>query len=291
SARQDDFAQNPMVTGRFQLSVTPEDADLVYVSESGPPDPAQAAKLDGRIYETAAPAVWFLAVDSKAVARTGEVCEWRAPIRVKPDVKRVSGGYRITLLATPRAARIRATFDGSDPRTGPEVSEGEIAAPRDAVKLRVVAEYGGRFSEEETAPLGSSAGGKANGSGRPVRPPLKPDMPARRTSRFEPKDTATAFAALARLAKLPEARVHGGSVELTGSRGEGDFVTLRFGSDTPIAAETLETMVKRLAEVLGVAAPTVKLRLEEIDFPSGRELMTFCDAEGEDFDRIEWQQD
>ena len=30
-----------METGRFQINVTPEDADIVYVSESGPPEPAK----------------------------------------------------------------------------------------------------------------------------------------------------------------------------------------------------------------------------------------------------------
>ena len=104
TARQDDFASNPMTTGRFQINVTPEDADTIYVSESGPPDPATAAKLDGRAYETAAPAVWFLAVDSKGGAKTGDPCEWRAPIRVKPDVIRVSGGFRVA-LPPPRALR------------------------------------------------------------------------------------------------------------------------------------------------------------------------------------------
>ena len=42
TARQDDFAQDPMTTGRFLVNVTPEDADIIYVSESGPPDPGSA---------------------------------------------------------------------------------------------------------------------------------------------------------------------------------------------------------------------------------------------------------
>ncbi len=150
TARQDDFASNPMTTGRFQINVTPEDADTIYVSESGPPNSATAAKLDGRVYETAAPAVWFLAVDSKGGAKTGDPCEWRAPIRVKPDVTRVSGGFRIALLATPRAAKIRASFDGSDPRVAQEVPHGEMDAPHGATRLRVIAEVDGQFSEEET---------------------------------------------------------------------------------------------------------------------------------------------
>jgi hypothetical protein len=290
SARQDDFAQDPMTTGRFQVNVTPEDADIVYVSESGPPVPKTAQKLDGRVYETAAPAVWFLGVDSKGIAATGDVCEWRAPIRVKPDVKRVSGGYKVALAAIPRAAVIRATFDGSDPRTGPEVGT-EIDAPKGATRLRVVAEVGGQFSQEETAPLQAgmdNAGGRDSNKPKPV---LRPDASAIMTSRFEPKDTAAAFSALDRLAKIPQARVLSGTVELNGMRSEADFLTLRLGRDVPLGADNLDRLVKVLATMLNAEAPTVKLRLDGIAFPSGRDLTQFCDATGEDFDRVEWKQD
>ena len=204
-----------METGRFQINVTPEDADVVYVSESGPPDPAKAAKLSGRVYETAAPAVWFLADDSKGIAAA---FEWRAPVRVRLDVKRVSGGHRIALAAIPRAAMIRATFDGSDPRQGAEVAPGESDAPNGAKQLRVVAEVDGVFGQEESVPLGGGLEEGPAGGDRPAKPKASPklDAPALLASRFEPKETASAFSALDRLAKIPEAKVYGGSVELNG---------------------------------------------------------------------------
>ena len=292
AARQDDFAPNPMTSGRFQINVVPEDADIVYVSESGPPDPAKGTKLDGRTYETAAPAVWFLAVDSKGVARTGDACEWRAPIRVKSEVRRVSGGFKIALAAIPRAAVIRATFDGTDPRRGAEMPHGEIDAPQEAERLRVVAEIGGQFSEEDITPL--HAGLADAGAGRLTPPPkaaMKPDAPTTMTSKFEPKDTAAAFAALDRLGKTPGAKVLGGSVELNGGRLEHDFLNLRLGRDVPIPAQDIDRVVKDLLTLLASAAPMVKLTLYGISFPSGRELMAFCDACGEDFDRVLWQQD
>jgi hypothetical protein len=225
------------------------------------------------------------------VARTGEAYEWRAPIRVKPDVTRVSGGFKIALAAIPRAAVIRATFDGSDPKTGPEVPCGEIDAPKDAKKLRVVAEVNGQFSNEETAAL--VTGVSDAGGGRPTPPAaeLKPDFPAMMTSRFEPKDTAAAFAALDRLAKSPGVKVFGGTVELNGERSEADFLTLRLGRDVAVSATALDQKVKELVELLSAPAPTVKLRLDGIACPSGRELMIFCDASGEDFDRVTWKQD
>ena len=291
TAHQDDFAQDPMVTGRFQVNVTPEDADIVYVSESGPPDPSRAQRLDGRIHDTAAPAVWFLGVDSKGVAKTGDVCEWRAPIRVKPDVKRVAGGYKIALAAVPRAATIRATFDGSDPKAGPEVPHGEIDAPNGATQLRVIAEVSGQFSREETAPLSTGANEPGGRTFTPPKAALKPDSPAIMTSQFDPKDTAAAFSALDRLGKIPGAKVFGGIVDLNGARLEGDFLTLRMGKELPMGADQLDRIVKELTQLLAAPAPTVKLRIDGIAFPSGRDLMAFCDAAGLDFDRVEWKQD
>jgi hypothetical protein len=289
SARLDDFAPNSLETGRFQIIVSPEDADIVLVSEGGPPDPANAKRLDGRVYETEAAAVWFLAVDSKGIAKTGDVCEWRAPIRVKPDVKRVSGGHRVCFLVSPRSAVVRATFNGSDPKSGPTV-ELEIDAPDGATQLRAVAEINGQFSQEESAPL---RGVKDSGDGRynPTDSVLKLDAPATMTSRFEPRDTAASFSALDRLAKTPDAYVLGGSIDLNGGRLAGDYMTLRLGQDVKVPAAELDTLVKTLVEKLNAPAPTLKLRLDGIAFPSGRELSAFCDAVGEDFDRVTWVQE
>jgi hypothetical protein len=205
---------------------------------------------------------------------------------VKPDVRRVSDGYRVSVLVIPRGATIRATFDGTDPKTGPVVSD-EIEAPAGATQLRVVAEMNGQFSEEESDRL---ADGLREGPTTPEKP-LKPDAPARLTSRFEPKDTAGAFSALDRLAKTPGARVHGGSVELSGGRSEGDHLTLRMGKDVPLGAGDLDSLTKTLVDLLHAEAPTLKLRLDGIAFSSGRELRAFCDAVGEDFARVTWTQD
>jgi hypothetical protein len=283
TVRLDDFAQDPIVTGRFQINVAPEDADIIHVSESGPPDPNIAKRLDGRVYETTAAAAWFLGVDSKGVAATGDPCEWRAPIRVKPDVKRVSGGYKVSFAVIPRGATIRVTFDGSDPKAAPAAGA-EVDAPKGATRLRVVAEINGQFSQEESAPL-------QTGVEEAPREPLKPDAPAVMTSRFEPKDTAAAYSALDRLAKIPGARVCGGTVELNGSRSEADFLTLRLGRDVPLAATDLDRVVKELAALLSAEAPTLKLRLDGIAFPTGRDLNRFCDDSGEDFERVGWKQD
>jgi hypothetical protein len=198
--------------------------------------------------------------------------------------------YSGEFLACPRSATIRATFDGSDPRAAPAVAA-EIASPPGAVKLRVVAELNGQFSQEETAPLIDGASEGAGGGYTPPKVALKPDDPATMTSRFEPSDTAGAFTALDRLAKTPGVRVLGGSIDVNGSRSEDDFVTLRIGREVPMTALDLDGLVKTLVAKLNAQSPTVKLRLDRIAFPSGRELTAFCDATGQDFDRVNWTQD
>jgi hypothetical protein len=164
-------------------------------------------------------------------------------------------------------------------------------APKDAERLRAVAEVDGQFSQEEYASLligGASSGGQA-----PITPriALKPDAPVTLISRFEPKDTAAAFAALGRLGKIPGAKVFGGNIDLNGGRAEADYLVLRLGGDVAFPADILDQRVKELVELLAAQAPTVKLRLDGVAFPSGRDLMAFCDASGEDFDRVQWKQD
>lgn len=69
------------------------------------------------------------------------------------------------------------------------------------------------------------------------------------------------------------------------------FLTLRLGRDVTVPAAALDRKVKELSELLAAAALTVKLRLDGIAFPSGRDLMKFCDDLGIDFDQVEWKQD
>src|SRR5260221_2866143 len=102
------------------------------------------------------------------------------------------------------------------------------------------------------------------------------------TSRFEPKDTAAAFSALDWLAKTPNVHILGGSIDVNGARSETDFLTLRFGRDVPILANDLDALVKTLVEKLKAPEPSVKLRLDGISFPTGRDLTRFCDDSGED---------
>jgi hypothetical protein len=240
------------------------------------------------VLDTEAPAVWFLAIDSSGKNKTGDVFEWRAPVRVKPNIVRKAGGHRVSFQVCPRAATVHATFDGSDPAQAPALVKLEMDSPKSATKLRVIARVGEQTSEEETAPLDgkSESGGYAK-----VTPALRPDAPAMLTSRIEINDTALAFKALDRLAKTPDAVVFGGWVEAKGGRAENDYLSLRVGRDVGIAGADLDALAKTLVERLKADSPKLNLRLDSVSFPNGRELESFCDLVGEDFARILWKQE
>jgi hypothetical protein len=212
-------------------------------------------------------------------------------VRLKVDVKRLAGRYSIALRAVPREARIFASFNGADPRSSACLDITEVDAPDGATLLRAVAECDGRFSAEETAPLDGGSRDGSPGAFTPPKAALKLDRPAKLVSRVTPKDTATAFLALDRLAKTPGATVRGASLEATGQRSEGDYLSLRVGADVPITGADLDALAKRLIERLGAPTPVLSLRLDSIDFPSGRDLTAFCDVLELDFDAISWRQE
>jgi len=87
------------------------------------------------------------------------------------------------------------------------------------------------------------------------------------------------------------AKVKGGSVEVKGKRTEDDYLTLRFGRDVTIEATELDRSAKELATLLAAEQPVVTLQLSSVAFPSGRDLMAFCDDMALDFDRVEWKQE
>ena len=168
-------------------------------------------------------------------------------------------------------------------RPGRPLAQGRRAKGREA--LRAVAEVSGQFSPEESAPLHTGMDEVGGRGPTPPKQALKPDAPAVMTSRFEPKDTATAFSALDWLAKTPNVLIMGGSIDLNGARSEADFLTLRLGRDVPVPASDLDALVKTLVAKLNAPAPSVKLRLDDHFPPVGTLRNSAMIGET---DRVEW---
>ena len=284
--RIDEYAPSPLDTGRYTLTVSRQDADTVYFSEKGPPDPRSSATISGTTYETEAPAVWFLASDSSGKSKLGDPVEWRAPVRIKPAMESTGAGHRLTVLVVPRAAIARASFDGSDPQHAVPFT-GQVMVPDGTAMVRVVAEFEGLFSAVESIPLGVQPADAPTGSKPKVA--LDDNKPVTLTTPWASPSSPAAFSALTVLRDTAEATVLGGSFEVANKGVEGEFLALRVG--TPVRAADLDSLAKLLTDMSGFAEPAATLRLGKLQFATGRDFRSFADKLGLDFERQTWSQD
>jgi hypothetical protein len=138
--------------GIYRLVVVPEDADVVYFSETGTPDPTTSGKVAGRSHETSAPRVSFLPVDTRGEAKTGPAQEWLCPIKLAAHALSTSSGVKVEWTVLPRSAEVRASFDGSDPATA-HIAKSPLAVPPSVTEVRLVPMLGGRSGDEVRLPL------------------------------------------------------------------------------------------------------------------------------------------
>ena len=237
-------------------------------------------------YETEAPAVWFLASDSSGKAKLGDPVEWRAPVRIKPVMESTGAGHRLSVLVAPRAAIARASFDDSDPRLATQFT-GQVMVPDGATMVRVVAELEGVFSAVESIPLGVQAADPTTGFKPKVA--LDDNKPVTLTTPWASPNSPAAFSALTLLRDTAEAMVLGGSFEVANKGVEGEFLALRVG--TPVRAADLDSLAKLLTEMSGFAEPAANLRLNRLQFATGRDFRSFADKLGLDFERQTWSQE
>jgi hypothetical protein len=283
NVRIDEFAPDPIETGHYTLAIATQDADTIYYSEKGAPDPAQSAKLSGLAYELRGAAVWFLAVDSMGKNKPSEPFEFRAPIRLRVAVESTPDGKKLTAQAVPRAATIHASFDGTDPRQAPVFTSPGLIPDR-ATQLRVIAGLDGAWSQEEVAPL---ATGVADGPG--PKKALDDNKPLQWEGRYQSTSTDQAFDAIEYLRATPGVTVSGALFEMESKRIEGELMSLRVG--TPISGTAFDELVKALAEKSGFETPAATLRLMRVAFTQGRDFREFARRLKLDFERETWKQE
>ena len=282
SVRIDEFAPDAIETGHYTLAIASQDADTIYFSEQGPPDPAQSAKLSGLAYELHGPAAWFLAVDSTAKNKPSDPLEFRAPIRLRVTVESTPDGKKLTAQAVPRTATIHASFDGSDPKLAPACNSGDMI-PDTATQLRVIAGLDGAWSQEEATAL---ATGVTDGPG--PKQTLDDNKPTIWEGRYLSGSTDQAFDAMEFLRATPGVTVSGALFEMESKRIEGEMMSLRIGA--PIAGAAFDDLVKALAEKSSFETPAASLRLMRVAFAHGRDFREFARRLSLDFEREQWSQ-
>jgi hypothetical protein len=286
SASIDPFAPDPIEVGQYLLAISTQDADTVYFSESGPPDPAVSAVMSGRAHTLSAPAIWLLAVDSTGKAQPSEVLEFRAPVRLRPQVTSTGAGMSLSVQVVPRNAAVHVSFDGSDPKHAPTMTA-EMLAPANAEQARLIACCDGVWGDEVRVPLAPD--GRVNGNpSDPPPAPLDDNKPVTWDGNYSSASSDKAFDALSALRDLPGLILEGGLFEIESKRLEGEMMSLRIKA--PLSGATFDALAKQVVEASGFQTPAASLRLQKVRFASGRDYRIFADKLGLDFDRQQWKQ-
>lgn len=273
----------PMVEkGIYRLIITPEDADVVYASETGAPDPTTSGKVSGRSYETSASKVWFLPVNSRNEAKAGKPLEWQAPIKLIPSLISTSGGTTLEWLVLPRTAKVGVTFDGSDPMAAAKASA-PITAPGGTQVIRMIPSVDGRFGEETKVYLER---------GQPI-PPEKPvirdDHPLLLLDRLKFDSITKLTDALAKLQAAPGSRVRGGQIEV-GTDDSEIFSDVTFGDGVGISSEGITAIMGTLGQSGEFSATRASASFNRTYFASGKDYKIFADALSLDFESLRWSQ-
>ncbi len=283
TVRLDGTVDEAIDRGSYRLAVTKEEADTVYFSETGKPDPASSAKVSGNSFETTASKVWFLAVDSKGEAKTGDPLAWEAPINLRAWLTSTSGGYKLEALAVPRAAEIRASFDASTPAKSGTVFTGGVALPTECQTVRVAATVEGRWSDEQS--LNVSRGGKPSAS----KPVLKDDLPVMLAFRVESTSTKDAYDLIVALREAQGAKAFGGRIEASRD-GQDGWLEATFGPSVGLTADGIEGILKTMTTQGGFEPQTVSIALNETAFSTGKDFRNFADKRALDFETLKWTQ-
>ncbi len=285
SVHIDTFASDPIEVGHYTLTIATQDADTVYYSEKGPPDPATSAVMSGRTHDLSGSAIWLLATDSTGKAKPSEVVEFRAPVRIRPEATSTAEGLKLNVRTMPRSTIVHASFDGSDPKAAPACSN-EFLVPPDAKQVRVAVVSDGVWSDEAVVPV--TPGGVPNPGGFAEPAPLDDNRPLTWDGSFVSSSSAAAFDALSMLRSLSGLVVEAGLFEIHSKRVEGEMLSLRVKA--PLSGEAFDTLVKQLVDASGFPTPDANLRLQKVNFATGRDYRTFADKLGLDFDRQTWRQ-
>ncbi len=282
TVRLDGQIEGMITKGVYDLVVTPEDADTVYASETGDPDPTTSGKVVARAWTTSAARVTFLAVDSKKEATTGPAVPWDAPIKMATEARSTSGGFEISWHVLPQSADVRVSFDGRDPKGSAPVRS-PILAPPDCDRVILVASVGDRHGEEVRIPL------VREGDTIRVVQTIKDDKPLvlKERQRF---DTITKLTdAIEALSAVAGASVRGGRIEI-GTDAADAYVEISFGDSVGMTAEKIRALMTDAGSAAGITPTKGSASFNEITFSTGKDYKVFADAMKLDFAALSWTQ-
>lgn len=239
---------------------------------------AQSPELPELRFKTGELRHAFLAVDPTGEHPTGEPRIWRNRITIQHRVISCSSGKMVELFARPSAVSLRYTVGGASVRDSGLTYNGPfpVTATGEAI-VRALA-VDGDIEGEEIFRIRLPADQGQGGGGGEDRPPTVREfvdearpavlrMDIRRTSTPEVFTLAGALGAAGAAAQV-------GSLNI----GEGQQTAMmRLGSEIRLTGDAITTLIQGVRDVIGQANATVTAQVQEIRFPTGRDLMGFVD--------------
>ncbi|MBN1335625.1 MAG: DUF499 domain-containing protein [Deltaproteobacteria bacterium] len=249
-------------TGTATIEVTPlhagRNAQAHYAEHEGVS--SASPRLTDAKLDTDATRLWFVAEDPSGEHETGATVGWANKLTLTHQPRPTATGWEVELRVVPRGT-IRYTLTGANPKEGTPY-EGPIPIGNDETTIYCYAEDQG---VEERRNFRIPRAGKPG-----VQIDL--DAPARLKRRLQTDGTPESFSLLNRLAEL-RAAFAGVSTEVGGGA---ENASARFGSATSVAPAKLEELVKVLRGSLGQDDAEVRLKVQAIDFLTGRDLLAFA---------------
>ncbi|MEQ1503049.1 MAG: anti-phage-associated DUF499 domain-containing protein [Myxococcota bacterium] len=250
------------VTGKATLGVTAKDAGphgRVHVSKTPEVTPGSEHVMD-EVFETDATVLYFVAIDPDGKHATGEVTRWTNRLTITHERREQLGKRIVELTVVPRGA-LRWNMTGVNPKEGTSYG-GPIDLPGDDdVTLYVYAEHDGVTATREfTIPRPSQKGTV-----------IDKQKPATLKKKLSSDGNGPAFTTI-KCAKDAKASFVGISIEV--GKGSKNALT-RFGSESRLAAESIERFIMAARSALGDDTADVKITFNAVHFPTGHDLEVF----------------
>jgi len=253
-------------TGTATIEVTPlhagRNAQVHYADHEGVS--SASPRLTDAKLDTDSTRLWFIAVDPSGEHETGDAVSWSNKLTLTHQPRASGAGREVELRVVPRGA-IRYTLTGANPKEG-RTYEGPIAIGNDETTIYCHAEDQG---VEERRNFRVPRAGKQGVE-------IDENAPARLKRRIQTDGTADSFSTLERLAEM-KATFAGVSTEVGGGA---ENASARFGSATSVRPEKVEALVKVLRGSLGQDDAEVRLKVQAVDFATGRDLLAFVRERG-----------
>lgn len=258
-------------TGNATLELQPRHAGQharIHYSQSpqvSKRDPA-ASSYDN--FQTAAPYLYFLAVDPDGVHETGESYLWRNELTIRHQPRETFNGRKVELNVVP-IAELRYTLDGSNPKHGTVYTE-PFSVPTGEVTLLI---YASAEKADKQVTFRIPPAGDNTFRIDPTRTAqLKKD------ARVQLDDTAKTFALINAFRDDQNTVFHGVRITV----GEGDeSIYVSFGSDRAVTARMIEAVINTIRESIGDDTAAVQVNIRgDSQFVNGDALQRFAEIGG-----------